>query len=395
MGNTITTSAAGNPAEGNIVMKSDDEVIILDETTSGLYGPDFSKKETMADGANPKNATTDKETVVDKTVKDNLIDINDEPSNTGNNDGGGKGNGQEGAADETLKPFAEALYNAGVFPNFSMEEFDGTLDGIFEGIANEITHGIKSYKDELPRVIKDMIDNYEEDVPLDKLIKVRSRQMEFDKITDELLRDDVDKQKRILTELYTIRGFKEDKIAKIVGKFEDIGDLQGEATEALEELKTIYKKEEDNIKIQAVERKKEQEENAKKALASIKDTITKTEEVIPGIKINKQVKDKIYESMVNVVETTQDGRPLNRLMQTRLKDPVRFDMTLHYLGTLGIFDGKWDTFRGIMKNGISKDIEAELGRRSTSGSPVNTGRDDSVTSKEVLAGLKSYLSTRQ
>jgi len=379
-----------NIAGGTTVMKNDDEVIILNDDNTELYMPDVASIAGKKAAVVNKDGNDGERKKDEENGKDNKIEVDENRKSAGETPGEG-----EGTEDDSLLPFIEGLQQAGVLPNFNKANFDGSLDGVFEAVGNEISLGVKAYKDSLPRTIKDMIENYEENVPLDKLINVKSRQIEIKNVDEDNLRDDTSKQKKIISDFLRLKGFKETKIDSMVAKYEEIGELFDESKEALTELKEHYTKEEERIRKQAQADKKASEDNAVKVLESIKGTIDKTMEIIPGTLLNKQVKDKIYESMTDIIDYTDRGVPVNNIIKIRSKDPVKFDIILNYLASFGVFEGKWDTLKGVFTNNISRDI---LDKTKThpreNGRSVSDAGTSVDSSAEILKGLKKFISNR-
>src|ERR1035437_3411449 len=81
--------------------------------------------------------------------------------------------------------FAKVLHEEGVLSSFDESKDYNSVEGLTAAISEEITLNVQDYKDSLPEAIKEIIDNYEEGIPLDQLIANKSRQIEFDNIKDE------------------------------------------------------------------------------------------------------------------------------------------------------------------------------------------------------------------
>ena len=63
----------------------------------------------------------------------------------------------------------------------------------------------------------------------------------------------------------------------------------------------------------------------------LKNTIYKSKEIIEGLKIDKAVQDKVYQSITKVVGQSPSGIMENKLMRDRRQDPINFDTKLYYL----------------------------------------------------------------
>jgi hypothetical protein len=70
----------------------------------------------------------------------------------------------------------------------------------------------------------------------------------------------------------------------------------------------------------------------------MKRNIENTPEIIPGIKLTKPTRDKIFKSMTIPVAKDDQGNPLNPVMATRSRNPEAFEMMIHYYHQLGLFN---------------------------------------------------------
>ncbi len=294
---------------------------------------------------------------------------------------------------ELFKAFGSTLVEKGVFSEELFKDFDGTIDGLVTAVDREIGYGIESYKESLPDVLKELIDNYEEGVPLDQLIATKSREISFNNITDSKLEEDTELQKEIVRQYLESTGLKENKIKKLIETYEDTDELFSEAKDALGEIKDILKKEEAYIKKQQEEERKVAEQRTKELLNTVETTISKTEEIVPGIKLNDKVRKEIYSSMTQPTGRDAEGNPINKVMEIRAKDPIKFEMTLHYLASLGIFEGKWDKVISTAKTSSVKELEKLI--KSNDNKFSGSGKASipaSKSSTDLLSAIKNKYS---
>jgi hypothetical protein len=321
-----------------------------------------------------------------KTTTSNITDSDDTAEDTiETEDGDGSG--------ELFKAFGSTLVEKGVFSEELFKDFDGTIDGLVTAVDKEIGYGIESYKESLPDVLRELIDNYEEGVPLDQLIATKSREISFNNITDSKLEDDTELQKEIVKQYLQSTGLKDNKIKKLIETYEDTDDLFAEAKDALGEIKDLLKKEEEyNKKVQEQERKVA-EQRTKDLLSNVETTISKTEEIVPGIKLNEKIRKEIYSSMTQPTGRDAEGNPINKVMEIRAKDPIKFEMTLHYLASLGIFEGKWDKVISTAKTSSVKELEKLI--KSNDNKFSGSGKASipaSKSSADLLSAIKNKYS---
>ena len=101
-----------------------------------------------------------------------------------------------------LVPYAKYLKEEGILPNFDIEKFDGSIDGLREGMFTEINQGVDSYKNSLPDVVKHLINNYEAGVPLEKLLQIDSERAKYTSYSEDDLRNE-DTQKELVRDYLT------------------------------------------------------------------------------------------------------------------------------------------------------------------------------------------------
>jgi len=248
-------------------------------------------------------------------------------------------------------------------------------------IRDRIIGAVDNYKDSLPERIKDLINNYEDGVPLEKLIELDKIETEVSKVTEETLEDDISLQKKLVSDyLRRTTKFSDAKITKVVDGYEDSGELEDEAKTSLTELKAFVATEKEQEKKNTEKQAKMAEEARKRDLIALEEKVKTTTEIIPGIKMNEKVKKNLFASMTTPVGYDQSGRPVNRIVAARMENPIEFEMRLHYIFeiTKGVTDfsklaekGKRDTTetfeKAINELDTTKFEEQEkpvLGRKS-------------------------------
>lgn len=364
------TGTADNAPKGDKIVDK-----TKDKKNAGLFEVDAKGDEdnSVAPAATTKPVITDKEKGDKKT---------DEDTTSSNSPSSGE--------HSPFTPFAKALHEEGILPNLELEKFDGTADGLFEAVRHEVHSGIESYKESLPPVVREIIDNYEEGVPLDKLIESKSKQIEYASISKEDLDSNDSLQKVVIRDLLKAKGIKETKIEKIIESFEDGGKLKEEAYDSLSELQDINKEFVVEQKKVAEQRNKETARKNAETLSTLRNIVDKTEEIIPELKLNKTVKDRIYNSMTTVTSVDERGNPMNKVMEIRSKDPHKFEMVLHYLADLGVFEGDWSKIKTKAKTSAVKELEEKISK-DTSFAKGNGGSATSgMKTSSIMESLRQF-----
>ena len=138
-----------------------------------------------------------------------------------------------------LIPYAKYLKEEGILPNFDLEKFDGSIDSLRDGMFNEILSGVEQYKATLPEPVKALLNNYEEGVPLETLLKIDAEKAKYTSITQEQLESE-DVQKSLIREYLTkTTKFSKEKIEKEISRLADLQELEDEAKGVLPELIAI------------------------------------------------------------------------------------------------------------------------------------------------------------
>ena len=260
-------------------------------------------------------------------------------------------------------PYAKLLKEEGVLPNLNMEEFDGTAEGLKTAMINEIVGAVEMYKETLPDRVKDLINNYEEGVPLEQLLKLDKEELQVLSLDEDKIKEDISLQKETVRNyLKKTSKFSDKKIDNQIQYYEDSGELEEEALNAATELKDLLKTEKEQAVEQAKQKEKMMQDQARQDLANLNKKIQDATEIIPGLKLNDKVKSELIKSMTVPAGKDKNGNPVNRIVAARMENPVDFEIKLHYLFeiTKGFSDfsklvekGKKDTMKEF-EEAISK-----------------------------------------
>lgn len=377
----------------------------------------------VVEGSAPKPSPAPKPEDIKMSTTEEFIEIPDAPTKKEDVDDD-KSDATTGKATETPPPdettpssslpykvLINALHEEGVVSDVDLDAIDKLVseEGYSAGqvvlsiIQNEINNQIDLYKENLPDKIKTLIEKYEEDVPLDEIIKVKSEQTRLEKITEEAIKDSEDIQKRLITTLMKEKGESDTRIEKTLKRLEDLGELEDEALESQKELSAIYAKREKALEDEAKAQRAEQKRRNDEYLEMLKKTVNATDEIVSGLKLSKTEKDSIYKSMTTPVAYREDGRPLSSVNITMSRNPVAFEMALHYYHELGLFnidkDGNFKPdFSKITKTAKTTAIQ-ELEKTLTGGEPSlnlkpgQTKKDDS-RKQDLIKGIEKFVGQR-
>lgn len=254
-------------------------------------------------------------------------------------------------SNSNLKILASYLRDEGIV-EFEDDEFRDEDDFINELVIKQIDKGIDSYKQELPKVIKDLIDNYEEGVPLSELLGMKVENENFLTIKTDDLSDNETKQKSVVREYYKRLGWKDEKISAKIEKLEARADLEDTSIELLPELQEIIQEEEANFKEHqkmAEQQKIQQFENYKK---EFKADLEKRDEIFKGLKLTPKQKEQMFNG---IFVADKDGK--NELTKKLEKDKD-YNLKLAYM-TL-VLDWDLSAIEKIANTKAAKGLRAAL-----------------------------------
>lgn len=155
---------------------------------------------------------------------------------------------------------------------------------------------------------------------------------------EEDITDNEDVQRKILNAYYKkTTKFSDKKIAKLIDNDVELGETD-EIVAVYNELKELDKKEKEEFAKQSKQREVEAEENRKKLVKTYQDNTYNYDEFIPGKKIDKKVKEKVF----NGIQPT---------MEKINKNLTKYAPILSYLDHYGMLDGDFSK--------VIKDIETK------------------------------------
>jgi hypothetical protein len=269
------------------------------------------------------------------------------------------------------------LKEKGVLNEFDEVQFNKLIEDNPDDPAEAILdtfgkNAEKAYKDVYDKVEQDAkwyLEMKNADVPQETAAAIASALGRYTSITDEMLEDEdaVDLRKDVLRQSLKISTkFSEEEIEELI---DDKVEKGKDVVDAKKSIKTINqflldrkKFEEDNAKQQQLNQK-QQVDNYYKKLSEVAD---KTDEIIPGVKINKQTKEKLI-SYVKDPYKEVDGRMMNFVNAKRAEDPEKFDLFIAYALHTGILDGKWEKPMQAAKTDAKNELNTVLKSTTNSG----------------------------
>jgi hypothetical protein len=340
----------------------------------------------------PEESTASAETTEEpqKEIKaekepENLIDIETESKTITTSDENSESPGQEDTS--PITPFASLLQEKGFLHHTEAKDIN-SIEDLMSAVAKEREQMQVDIINSFPPELVNMAKAVMEGVPFDALKENKTKQLQYNNLKDEAVLENINLQKQLVADFLIEKGFKPEKIHKYIEKYEDMGELENEAKEALVELREISSKKEEAIREQYARQQQEMEERNKQVIANIEKTVTDATEILPGRPLTEEMRKKTLDSMLQIVGEDANGTPLNGIMKARSEDPVAFDMKIAYLMNLTNNFTDFSAINSTAKTSAAKEFEKTLTKGNNvsgkSGSPkkVNDGEVD------ILDGLK-------
>lgn len=265
--------------------------------------------------------------------------------------------GEEGKESEPIeepvtKIWADWAAEKGLI-EFKPEEFEDSDSFLVKKFEEQVDRKFSEWQASLPEQMQELISNYKEGVPLNRLIELDSAIAEYSAIKPDDLDSDEKLQKSVVAAFLNRDGeYTAKELDEEIKELEDTGTLLARAKRALPKLLDFE-----------VKAKEFEVGEAKRATVDAKnryDSWTKEfrkyldnkDELIPGYKLDEKARKTIHDSITKVVARDSQGRPLNAIAKRRIDDPD-FDAKVAYLAEVLNFD-----LSAAERKGASKATQA-------------------------------------
>jgi hypothetical protein len=249
----------------------------------------------------------DSQESVDKENKDNDSDGDDSGNDTSPN---------------LYSSLADVLIEQGITPSLESSENVKSVDDLANSLKNEVE--LQSQ-----RKLQEYLDNLD----LEKIASSKKSQIELDSIDEDYLRNNLEKAKDIIYQDLLNQGLSEDRAKKMLKKTIDLGEdvIVEDALDSKDSLKEFEKRKEESEKLRYQEVIKQQKEEQQQVDDKIKKYIFESKEVVKGIPNTKVLQEKVFKSMTEIVaKNPQTGEFENKLMKDRSINPIEFDTKMYY-----------------------------------------------------------------
>lgn len=299
----------------------------------------------------------------------------------------GKDSEQNSSSQETFTFLASALVESGVFSSLEEDEVKEIKDteSLLEAISKQIkTNELKDLSEDQ----KNYLEAIRTGVNLQNYQTSYSNLEQYKRIDDEKIKSEPRLQFELIRRSLIVDGASEEKARKYANNIVNSDEAEEEALQA---KLALIKFEEDQLN-ESLEKakldKQKEKEKADNELAELKSKINSASEIIPGVKINSQTKEKIYTSLTTPVKVNDD-KILNEVMEAYQNSDYKMRLHAMHIITNGFKD--FSKFNATIKTSAVKQLDEKLKTSSVgdifSGGGINNPTKGK-TSKEMNEALQ-------
>lgn len=294
----------------------------------------------------------------------------------------------EGSSSQKLySSLASALAEEGIITSLENIEEIKTPEDLFKVIKEEIK---KNEFADLTEEQKQYLEAVRTGIQPQVYNDYQAVLKQLETVTEEELKENAELRKGLMVQDFVNQGISKEKAEKLAQRSIDLGEDVEDSKEALASLKEATKKEYQKMLDDQKQAKIDAEKKNQDQIKKLKDDLYNTNEIIPGLKINEAVKQKVYDQMTKVVgKSAKTGEPLNALTQAREKDPIGFTIKMHYLFNLTNGFSDFTKLTQKVKSNAVKQLENTL-RKTTE---INFGGNSigNVAEFEIDDNLKTVI----
>lgn len=341
------------------------------------------KSDDDSDGG--KSNEDSKETNDKKTTDDNTDNSTNDSSDNKSDDDSSK------TPSNKFSLFASTLKDEGVLDFNEKEDKVESAEDLAKLIQDQIK---KSEFSDLTNDQKEYLDYLENGFNTDEYKENKKKFIEIENLKEENLEEKEDLQKDLIIRNYIENGMNEEKAKKIADRSFDLNSNLEDSKEALAEIEEREKKRvEQEKKKRESDIKKTQEKN-KQNLENLKKRVYDEEnEILPGVKYNKNIADKVYKNLTEPVEYDENNRPISAIAKARKEEgELEFERKLNSLFVITDGFKDFSTFSNTKKTNKVKEFEKSLQDSSTKTSGKGHSSSNSNSDFDsTLEELENYI----
>lgn len=184
---------------------------------------------------------------------------------------------------------------------------------------------------------------------------------QLDNLTDEQIEDEDDKGVKLRESLIyqdlLNRKYSPERAQREVKKSFDAGTDVQDAKDALEGNKQFFRDSYQGILDKAKEEQEERQKQIDLQVNELKKSMLDTEEPIKGVKLDKQTRQKAYDTMTRPAYKSKDGGYITEIQHYADENPIEFRRNLGIIYTL---TNGFKDIDGILKGEVKKQVRSNL-----------------------------------
>ena len=312
-----------------------DNILGVDEVNKMFSAQDGEAAEAAEPAEEDTGQTLDNSNETTETAEVDFSDLlGNQPESVGSEENTGGNRETPESSDGSGTPqtnlfssIARILRDKGVFPDLSDEALSGVLNE--EALEKLFEDKVTGMLDERQKRIENALNGgatseevqaYQQALNLSQFLE---RKDTFDTLVKE--GEDGEKlRKQVMYQDYVNRGFAHEKAVRLVQRSIDDGTDIDDAKDAFESCKDFYRTQVENYQNELDSRQKQQKAEEEKQYASLKKHILDRDSFYDGVKVDKSVRQRAYDSITKPVYRDESGNYMTALQKYQREHPVEF-----------------------------------------------------------------------
>ena len=203
------------------------------------------------------------------------------------------------------------------------------------------------------------LNNYLENLDLNKIGIAKKEISDLNLINIDSLKNNIELAKQIIHDDYLNQGLDEKKANRMLNRLIDLGEdaVIEDAEESLESLKEFKAREIEKETQSYKERLESEKLEQIKLDEQMKKTIYESKDLIAGLKPTKELQDKVYKSINDIVGKSPDGTFENKFMKERRENPLEFEIRMYHFYELTNGFKDYNKISTSAKSKVVKELE--------------------------------------
>lgn len=255
----------------------------------------------------------------------------------------------EGSSSNIYTSFANVLVEKGILSSPESDKIK-SVDDLVSIINSEVSNREFADLNDQQKTYLQALRNGVPDLETREHLSIMN---ELTSIDDVMLSDNQELRKELIKQDFIEQGMAIERAEKLTKRSIELGEDLEDAKDALTSLKTIKEKTYKEKLKQSEQAKIKQQEDETAQMTKLKESVTSTEEIVPGMKISEAQKTKLFSQMTKPVGKV-GNQLVNEVQKARIENPIDFEIKLNYI--FQITNGFKD-FSKLVKQSKTKAIK--------------------------------------